>query len=469
MLQHAVPNPEPIAPSGPRVHRVPSRGGAKRSLRRNIRISFFEGSAFSVMVGLGETYLPAFVLWMGLGNVFSGLITTVPLLFGSTLQLIAPTMVRKLGSYRKWVLICASIQGSIFLPLIACSLWGHLPVWVAFLCAGFYWAGGMGASGAWSSWMGTLIPPPVQVGFFTRRTRVTQATVFLGFAIGGCLLHKMPEYVDKSWAFVAIFAIAFSSRVVSLLWLRKQSEPVPPPATMNSQMGIRQFAQRLSRGHEQGRLFTYLLAVTFSAYLAAPYFTSYMLGEMQLAYSSYAILVACSYLGKILALPHLGRIASIRGTRPLLILGGTGIVSLPVLWLFSHQFGYLMGIQVLSGLTWGAFELASLLLIWELVKPEERTCAIATYNMANAMAMSVGSITGGILFTYFGAGGKAFAIIFALSTFCRAITVFWLRGVSSRQLHWVPIGFRTLSLRPGMLIPIVTQIKTWRERRQGRD
>ncbi len=391
------------------------------------------------MVGVGETYLPAFLLWMGLGNVFSGLITTLPLLFGSSLQLIAPAMVRRLGSYRKWVLICASVQGAIFLPLAICSLVGHLPVWVAFLCASLYWAGGLGASGAWSSWMGTLIPGPVQVQFFTRRTRLTQATVFLGFVLGGVLLHELPLYVDKSVAFASIFVIAFFSRAVSLFWLRRQSEPFPPSASLNSRMGWRYFSERLSRKHEQGRLFTYLLAVTFSAYLAAPYFTSYMLGEMKLSYSSYAILVACSYLGKVLALPYLGRLACVQGTRKLLTLGGVGIISLPLLWLVSHHFGFLILIQAFSGFAWGAYELASLLLIWELVKTEDRTCVLSTYHIANAAAMSLGSILGGVLFTYFGSAGGAFVVIFAVSAVARAATVIWLRSVTSK---WSSVSFR---------------------------
>lgn len=423
------------------------------------------------MVGVGETYLPAFVLWMGLGHVAGGLITTLPLLFGAGLQLISPWMLRRLGSYKKWILICGSVQGSIFLPLAICSLWGHLPLWVAFLAASLYWAGGLGASGAWNSWMGTLIPQPVQVGFFTRRTRLTQATVFFGFALGGLLLHRLPLYVDKSWAFAAIFTLAFCCRGISILFLRRQSEPVAPSRSASTRMGLRDFMHRLHRGHEQGKLFTYLLTVTFSAYIAAPYFTAYMLGEMQLPYAGYAILVGASYLGKIFALPYLGRIATKRGTRPLLLLGGTGIVTLPVLWLVSHSFPYLVFIQAFSGFTWAAYELAALLLIWEVVKPEERACAISTYNMANAAAMASGSLVGGFVFFQLGSNAVAFASIFCLSTCARALTLLWLRKISAGHLRWFPVGFRTLSFRPSFgafSFPILTQIKTWRGQRRKR-
>src|SRR5690606_33872085 len=138
------------------------------SLRSNVRLSLSEGAAFSVMVGIGETYLPAFAIWMGLGDVVSGLVTTLPLLAGSLLQLSAPAMVRRLGSYRRWVVLCATVQATTFLPLVVCAIVGQLPMALVFLTASLYWAAGLGASGAWNSWMGTLIPPSVHVGFFTK-------------------------------------------------------------------------------------------------------------------------------------------------------------------------------------------------------------------------------------------------------------------------------------------------------------
>jgi MFS family permease len=403
-----------------------------KALRSNIRISLIEGSLFSLMVGIGETYLPAFLLWMGSGNVAAGLITTLPLLAGSLLQLTAPQMLARLGSFRKWVIFCAGLQALIFLPLMVAAVSGVLPLWLAFTCVSLYWAGGLGASGAWNSWMGTLIPPAVQVGFFTRRTRVSQAMIFVGFSLGGLLLHWMPAYVDKSYAFVTIFFIAFLCRTVSLAWLTKQTEPIPPNPHQK-RMTFSELRFRLSPGHEQGRLFRYLLSVTFAAHLAAPYFTSYMLAERKLTYSAYAALIAIPFLAKILFLPVFGKMIARRGARSVLALGGSGLIALPVLWLVSDRVGYLGFVQLLSGITWGAYELAALLLLWELVKPEERTCAMTAYNFANAASMSAGSMLGGLVFTYFGASGKAFIVLFSLSTLARCVTLVGLKGVARRR------------------------------------
>jgi hypothetical protein len=53
------------------------------------------------MVGFGETYPPAFVLAVGLGEIMAGLIASVPLLAGGLMQLASPAGVRILGSHKR--------------------------------------------------------------------------------------------------------------------------------------------------------------------------------------------------------------------------------------------------------------------------------------------------------------------------------------------------------------------------------
>jgi hypothetical protein len=76
-------------------------------LERDLRAMTADGIAFSAMVGLGEAYVPAFALASGLGAVVAGLAATVPMLAGACLQMVTPAAVRRLGSYRRWVVLCA--------------------------------------------------------------------------------------------------------------------------------------------------------------------------------------------------------------------------------------------------------------------------------------------------------------------------------------------------------------------------
>ncbi|HEY8121070.1 MAG TPA: MFS transporter, partial [Myxococcota bacterium] len=76
-------------------------------LHRDLRSITGDGVFYSVMVGLGETYVPAFVLALGHGAQASALITTLPMMLGALAQLGAPLGARRAGSYRSWVVACA--------------------------------------------------------------------------------------------------------------------------------------------------------------------------------------------------------------------------------------------------------------------------------------------------------------------------------------------------------------------------
>lgn len=83
--------------NGLRVGRERGRFARGGEVRRNLRASLIDGTAFSVQVGLCELYMAAFLLAVSKNQVASGLITTVPLLLAAVLQLVSPWMVKRLG------------------------------------------------------------------------------------------------------------------------------------------------------------------------------------------------------------------------------------------------------------------------------------------------------------------------------------------------------------------------------------
>ena len=90
-------------------------------------------------------------------------------------------------------------------------------------------------------------------------------------------------------------------------------------------------------------------------------------------YFQYVILIGVAFAMKVVALPYCGRLAHRFGTRRLLWIGGVGIVPVAGLWLVSNNFGWLIFVQVLAGLTWAAYELAMFLLFFETIDAAERT------------------------------------------------------------------------------------------------
>jgi MFS family permease len=428
------------------LHPLPDTDRRTGTLRRNLRASTIDGAAFSVMVGVGETYLPAFVLALGLSDVTAGLIATVPMLAGAVLQVISPRAVRRLGSHRRWVVLCALTQALGFLPLVLAALAGRIPTSLIFLLAAIYWGSGMATGPAWNTWIGTVIPASIRARFFARRTRVTQGCVLGGFLLGGAALQIGSTLQRPLWAFAVLFLIAAMCRFVSARFLSVQSEPTPLPPNHRI-LPIPELVRRFRDGAD-GRLLVYLLAVQVAAQIAAPYFTPYMLRQLNLPYSKYVLLIGAAFVAKIIASPSLGRIAHRCGALRLLTIGGVAIVPLSMMWTFSDSFAYLLGVQLLAGTAWAAYELASFLLLFEAIPSEERTSILTAYNVIYAISTVAGSLVGGAALRFFSDSRAGYMILFALSCGARVLTILLLQRVTARDFEPVPVATRIDAVRP---------------------
>ncbi len=404
-----------------------ARRSATEVHKRDLRSIVGDGAAFSLMVGIGETYLPAFALALGMGAVVAGLIATLPMLAGAVLQLSTPAAVRLLGSHRRWVVVCAGLQAASFLPLVAAAMVGRLSAAALFLVAMIYWGAGMATVPAWNTWVGALIPARLRAPFFARRTRVAQACVLLGFLLGGIALQTFSWLGKPLAAFALLFLTAAVCRFVSARFLARQSESAPRPGG-HRDVSPTELLRRCRRGHD-GRLLVYLLSVQMAVQIAGPYFTPFMLKQLRFSYATYVTLVAASFIAKAIALPWLGRFAQRFGARRLLWLGGLGIVPISALWLVSQSWPYVLLLQAIGGLVWASYELAMSLLFFESIRADERTSVLTLYNLAHACATVGGALAGAAFLAFFGAHHAAYLALFAISSAARALTLVLLARV----------------------------------------
>jgi MFS family permease len=401
-----------------------------RIQRRNLRAMMADGSAYSVMVGVAETYLPAFALALGMGEVVAGLIATVPLLGGAVLQLISPAAVLWLGSNRRWVLLCAVIQAISFVPMVIGALAGWIPVPLLFVIAAVYWGSNMAGVAAWNTWAGTLVPVEIRARFFSWRTRFTQTGVLLGYVLGGLALQTGANLGHPLGAFALIFVAAGACRMISTGFLATQTEPVPPDETHRIVRPLEVLRRFRHRG--EGRLLLFLILMQGATQIASPYFAPFMLQQLRFSYATFMIVAATIVLAKAVALPTLGRLAQRHDARWLLAFGATVMIPIPLLWLISNAVGWLLVVQSLAGIAWGAYELAMFLMILERIDESERTSVLTTFNVAHAAATVTGASLGALLISFLGASHGAYMAVFVLSAAMRLGTVPFLQRIPAR-------------------------------------
>jgi len=380
-----------------------------------------------VMLGLAETYFAVFVLELKLGEVAAGLILTIPLFLASVMQLGTPWLVRKVGSHRKVSAWTAGFQVVALLPMIGIALVGRVPAWVVFLCATMYWAGAVVGGPAWSAWMGRLVPGRVRGSFFALRNRWLQVGVLSGLLVGGGILRlsnvldgwlAMPEHAGhamggRDWtlpAFAVLFALAAVARAVSTWYLWKQSEGALAERTERHVTGMA-LLSRIGHGND-ARLIACLLGVFFARQLAEPYWHPYVKEQLGNTYDRYVLLLATGFLGKMLALPVLQRVVRRIGPLRLLRAGAVALVPVSGLWVVSESLAWLVVAQVMAGAALACWELASFLMLYEAIAPEERTSVISKHTFVQYLAGTGGSLVGGAALAALGKDAQAYVWLF---------------------------------------------------------
>lgn len=451
-------HPEP--PTIPATSRSQSRQDLDRIFR--------EGVSWSVMVGIGETYLAAFALAIGAPEAGAGLVSSLPLLAGGVLQLLTPLGVRRLGSRRRWVVRCAAVQTGTFFPLILFAILGTVP-WIAlFGVAAIYWGAGMAAGPAWNPWVGTLVPPPVRASFFARRTQAAHVGTALGLLAGGALLETWRSFGHPLLGFAIIFAVAAIFRAVSTRLLYLHREPVPP--LEERIVGAREVLGRL-RHREDGRLLLFLVLMTTSVALSGPFFTPFMLRQLDLSYVAYMGLVGTAYVAKVVTLSRVGQVGRRVSPRRLLRTGAAMVIPVPVLWLLDDSYAYLMVLQAMSGVAWSIYELGALLMFFEAIEERERTSLLTGYNLVNTAATAIGASMGAWVLSASPAGSSGYHLIFALSSGARLITGLLLLKLGHGRMVRLAMSLRAISVRPssgGAFRPILSLLPTRGSRRRPR-
>ncbi len=397
-------------------------------IRRNLRLSTRDGSWYCVMWSLGESNIQAFGTALGLSAPVVGLLDTVPRVCGSLLQLVSPRAVVKLGSLRRWIVTTAVVQALVFLPLALAALIGGIAAPFIFILAAIYWGAAWACANTWTTFISIVVPRRVRASFFSLRNRWLNLVIVAATLVGGWILagaKSADGHRGELLAFAALFMVACFSRLLSALYLHRHTERVSIPPG-NREVPLRELIGRYRHG-AGGRLLSYRIGVEFAIQTSTPFIVPFFLTERGLSnnYTLFGVLVASQILAKAAVLPLWGRIAHIHGPRALLRIGGFALVPLPLLWLVDSSIGYMILVQVVSGMLLGAYELASFLLVFDTVPEHERTSVMSRFNVAQFTATLIGSLIGGALLGL----SSGFALVFIASALFRLLTLILLARI----------------------------------------
>jgi len=363
-----------------------------RALRHSVR----DGVAYSVMAGAGETYFSAFAIFFKATTTQIGLLASLPPLISSLAQLFSAWLSRKSPTRKQIIVTGASLQALIWLPLMLLPmLYREAAVAIIIGCIVLYHASGSLVIPQWSSLMGELVPERRRGRYFALRTRFTSVAAFVALISAGVVLYLFEKYDLAMYGFLSVFSVAMLARCVSVYHLTFMYEPQPNVPAL--ELPFNEHWWHRIRRAQFLPFSVYFACMQLAVAIGSPFFAVYMLRDLHFSYVEFMSISAASVLTQFLTLNGWGRLGDVFGNRLILFVTGFIIPLIPVMWLFSANLYYLLGVQSLSGLLWAGFSLASGNYLYDLIPSQRRVTFLSFHNILTNIGVFLGALLGGYL------------------------------------------------------------------------
>ncbi|MBF0254081.1 MAG: MFS transporter [Candidatus Omnitrophica bacterium] len=423
------------------------------STRRNLDISWREGIPANVMLAVMDYYLIPFALFLGASPFEVGLLVAVPHLLGSLSQMVASRVVRMAGSRLKFLVIGATIQGLCLVPmgmLAFRAFEGRLGVLILFAVVFRVSANLTGT--AWGSLMSEYLPEEKRGRFIGWRSRIVGAAGVAGMVTAGLLLYAAKQ-VSLAWGFAILFGFIAACRIWSASFFRRMDD-LPMEFRPEHQFTFVEFIRRFRQSNFV-KFTLFVASITFATQMAAPHFVGHMLNNLQFSYLQFMTAEIMVVVAGLISFPLWGNLADRVGNARVLKTASLLIPAIPVLWLLSGNFYYLVAVEFVSGFIWAGFNLASANFVYDAVMPAKRVRCLGYYNFMIGIAVFLGAVSGGFLAEHLPAiWGHRILTLFALSAGLRLASNLFLSGkfrevrVRTQAVSSTDLFFRVLGIRP---------------------
>ncbi len=416
--------------------------------KKTLIISIIDACFFSIMMGFGEAFIVPLALYHGYEGAEIGLITAVPILTGALLQAFSGSFISVLKSRKRMVLFFVAVQIVSF-PLYVSSILFHWKSVIGFIIIStIYWGMGLALNPGWASWMADLTKDTKRERYFARRSQISNLSMLVSMVTAGLLMRYFSKHDNTETGFIVLFTIAFTARIISWFFLNAKSDV---PATINNGITPGQFIEdgKTILRSPKSNLIYFVVLFNSAVFLAAPYFAPYMLNNLKFGYEQFIILQAVGVLAKVIFLPAWGKMSEHYGTRKPLILAVSLGTILPILWLFSDNYAYLLFVNLLTGFVWGGFELSAFNIMMTSYKGKMEISSWAWYNTLNGSAQVAASTLSGHFQT---SGFLSIHQVFIISGLLRIVPIVIfaqsIKEISGfPKIHYYQLFFRILSER----------------------
>ncbi len=398
-------------------------------------------AASSAVESAGCAYQSPSVIAAGASAQGVALLSTLTHLVLSILLIKVPSLVEgKQSTLKRTTLIIAVISSITWLPIVFVMLFMKN---VSPLLLTALWIVGLVPTTLLypirDNWLAGLVPADKMGRYLSWRSVISGVCYLATFYLMGFILDQTTGFESRSYAF--ILSLAFLASAISVV-LYCGVRPLTASTTIEkTPLTFINFLKDTRKNH-LGTFILFISLYTFAVNLAGPLFASHMLTDLKFSYITFTAVVSCEYIARILSLTFWGRLVDKTGSLKILSQVSYVIPLVPILWIFSPNFFYLIGVQLLSGVVWAAFDLSVQTFIYKATQPDQRLRYIVYYRSLTSFSVALGSITGAFMLNYmFSIFGSPLLGMFLVSGLLRMVIArlmlpkLTLKGIPDAIIH----------------------------------
>jgi hypothetical protein len=360
-----------------------------------MRLSVIEG-AFAVFVfALQQAFYIPYLNELGASKLQIGVGAGLPALMTGLIQIWVPVLLVRAKTYKKIVFLGSLIQGLCMVPLgLMWYILPHNPIWPS-IAAVTVSATAMGIGmAAWADWMSYIVPRRRRGKYFSRRARILTVIQLAATVTAGYMLDHTAA--KTLLVFTIIWFLCFITRTISSICLIYYYEPEKMKNRPRTKSSFTRFVrQQLPTSF--GKFVLAVSLIHLGVNFSGPFFAIYMLNDLKLTYIRYTVLHLTPALTIIATMGVWGKICDRVGCVTPMRLAAFLITILPLMWVITQNYYLLLFNQLVAGIAWGGFMLATFNYTLGALAPTDRVNNISYLNAITFICIFLGALMGGLI------------------------------------------------------------------------
>ncbi len=365
------------------------------NFKQTVKLSHFEGGLYALMVASTESFLFYYAVKQNVTSFELAILASLPLALGALSQMFIPKLIKDyhLGSSVVWAMLVQILGVLGILYTVAVNY--TYDKLLFFTCIHFI--GGLTSSPLWIDWASKIIPKRNFRKYMASRSSYTWYLILV-FYLGLALLSQFTSW----FKLVYIFLIGATARILScaLQYYIIRGTFSVELKTIQSRK-INEFPQVMSS--EIVKIIWLFIICTslfrFAIYISSPFFTPYMMNDLKLSMFQFVLLSSIPYFGRALFFNYWGKVGKGFGAFFGIGLTGLYISIIPIIWVISRNYNFLIFSEILAGIAWGGFELNQVLMIQNFMHQSMKVGSrvllgihMALANICGVLGAIVGSL-----------------------------------------------------------------------------